>query len=402
MLLLAIQAPSFTAVDAHADSAPAAAASSVPALAEYLARAGADEMTRTRAIYRWITGNINYDAAGLRTGNYGDLSPEGVLRRRVAVCQGYAQLAEALGTAMGLRIRVLSGWSKGYGYRPGQTFTGQPNHAWNAVQIGGRWRLMDPTWGAGYLDAQMRFQRRFQEHYFLTDPASFVFDHLPEDSTWQLLPRPIGAQEYIELVNLRPGFFGNGLRLRSHSRAFIDADGRVAVTFDLTQPAELLAQVLEASTNRPLDGSWALVQAGDGRAELRAAFPREGEYLLRLFAKPAGQEGPAHWALDYLVRSSTGSEDARLPQTFSSFTQRGVQLIEPWQAVLPAGRTQRFALRAPGALEVAIVANQQWTRLSQDGELFSAELAVPPGDVTVYARYRADEQFTGLLRYVGR
>lgn len=402
-LLLAVQAPSFAAVDAHADTTPAAAGASVPALAAYLARAGDDELARARAIYRWITGNIDYDAAGLRSGNYGDLTPEGVLRRRVAVCQGYAQLAEALGMAMGLEVRVISGWSKGYGYQPGQAFDGQPNHAWNAVRIGGRWRLMDPTWGAGYLDEQLRYVRRFQEHYFLTDAAAFVYDHLPVDPTWQLLERPVTPAEYIALAHLTPGFFLSGLRIGSHTTSRIDApSGEVTVSFGLSRPVELLAQVLDAGTRRPLEGSWSLAQADGDQAELRAAFPRAGEYLLRLFAKPRGAEGPASWALDYLVRAGRASEHGGPPQTYNTFAATGARLIEPLGGTLRAGQRYRFRLRAPGAVDVAIVAGQQWTHFTREGEDFVADLAPPQGVFNVFAKYSDAGQYSGLLRYEAR
>jgi hypothetical protein len=35
---------------------------------------------------RWVTRHIDYDVSGFLSGNYGDFTPEGVLRRRVSVC----------------------------------------------------------------------------------------------------------------------------------------------------------------------------------------------------------------------------------------------------------------------------------------------------------------------------
>jgi len=203
----------YAVADALADSAPPDAERSVAELAGYLARAGGDDLTRARALYRWVAGHITYDVEGFRSGRPGDPSPEAVLERRTSVCEGFAQLTQALGRAMGLEVQVVSGWSKGYGYTPGQRFEGPTNHAWDAVRIDGTWRLMDPTWGAGYLDESLRFVRRFQDHYFLTEPGEFVFDHLPQDSSWQLLDRPLTAAEYADLVYLRPMFFEAGFRI---------------------------------------------------------------------------------------------------------------------------------------------------------------------------------------------
>ena len=394
----------YAAADAHADATPARADSSIASLAAWLARAGTGELPRARALYRWVTAHIAYDADGFRTGQYGDLTPDGVLRRRAAVCEGYAQLTRALGTAMGLEIVSVSGWSKGYGYRAGQIAgEGTPNHAWNAVRIDGRWHLMDPTWGAGFLDARLQFVRRFQNHYFLPAPESFVVDHLPQDPRWQLLDRPVSAAEYTDLAYLRPAFFANGLQLQSHRSARIEAAESLLVTLAVSQPVELIAELLDPEANHVLEGQWTFVQSNDRRAELRASFPRAGEYLLRLFARPRGDSTPAQWALDYRITASGRGAGRPFPTVFQSFGATGAWLEGPLDGMLPAGRPARFRLRAPGALAVAIVQGSTWTHLVRgDGEEFSVELAPTGGALTVFARYDAARQFTGLLGYRGR
>jgi len=398
----ATPAPSFAAADSLADAAPPAIEQSVPALAAYLARAGSDEIMRARALYRWIAGHIDYDVAGFRAGNYGDLSPEGVLRSRSSVCEGYARLAEALGTAMGLQVQVVPGWSKGYGYTSGQRFDGPTNHAWNAVSINGQWRLMDPTWGAGYLDEHTQFVRRFQEHYFLTAPDAFVFDHLPQDPRWQLLDRPISAAEYEDLVYLRPMFFLAGFRIGSHARARIAATDRVTVTLGVTQPVQVSASVVDVATDQALAEELTFVQVSAAEARVDAIFPRPGDYLLRVFAKPLGAEGSLSWVLDYRVQASQGAGEAEYPMAYGSFGARGATLFEPLSGVLQAGRTYRFRLRAPGALDVAVVAGGQWTHLAASGADFSGDVTAAAGTVVVYAKYQAGANFTGLLRYTGR
>ena len=404
LLALAVQDP-FMVADAWADRAPAAAESSVTTLAAYLNRAGDDELTRARVLYRWVTGHIDYDAVGFRTREFGDLSPDAVLRRRAAVCQGYASLTEALGTAMGLRVRTISGWSKGYGYRAGQQALteGPTNHAWNAVEVGGRWRLMDPTWGAGFVDEQFRFSRRFQEHYFLTPPAEFVIDHLPVDSQWQLLARPLTPAEYDELAYLRPAFFAHGLQPVSHRRARIEAAESLTARFGATMPVELMADVVDPATNRPLEGGrFAFAQAAGREAELHAWFPRAGEYLLRLFVRPRGSQEPAQWALDYRVVVSRGNAAANVVATYAAFMASGAWIEGPVHGTLRAGAPVRFQLRVPGALDVSIVQGTTWTHLTRSGDLFTAEMPPSAGPVTVFARFSDGGQYRGLLRYESR
>jgi hypothetical protein len=388
--------------DALADSAPPGVERSVPALAAYLARAGHEDLMRARAIYRWVAGHITYDLEGFRSGQPGDLSPETVLHRGRSVCEGFAGLAQALGEAMGLKVDIVRGWSKGYGYTPGQKLDGPTNHAWNAVEIDGRWHLMDPTWGAGYLDGAMQFVRRFQEHYFLTKPEEFVFDHLPENPSWQLLERPLSAAQYADLVYLRPMFFQAGFRIGSHDHLAIAADSRLTVTLGVSRSVEMSAQVLDAASQRPVGGELAFVQVATDQARIDARFPRPGDYLLRLFAKPLGAAGDLDWVLDYRVRAARGAADAVFPTTYGAFGARRAWLFSPLDGVLRAGQRYTFRLRAPEALEVAVVAGGRWIRLTRQGEEFVGQAAAAQGPVVVYARYRPGADFEGLLRYTGR
>lgn len=48
---------------------------------------------------------------------------------------------------------TVPGYSKGFGYQTGQSFSGEFDHAWNAVYLEGRWHLVDSTWGSGLVDS---------------------------------------------------------------------------------------------------------------------------------------------------------------------------------------------------------------------------------------------------------
>ncbi len=392
----------FARADSYADATPPSAEQSVPALASYLSRAGRDELTRTRAVYRWITQHIDYDANGFRTGNYGDLSPESVLHRRAAVCDGYSHLFQALGVAMGLQVEVVSGWSKGYSYAPGLRFQSRPNHSWNAVRIDGRWRLIDATWGSGYLDERLRFFRDFQEHYFLTAPDAFVFDHFPADSRWQLVARPLSIAEFEDLVYLRPMFFQAGFKVISHSHARIAADDRVTVTLGVTRAVDISAQVVDPHTDRPISADAAFAQVDETHAEIDAAFPHGGEYVLRVFAKPHGTEGPMGWVLDYRVDASRGTRDATFPVLYSAFETSHAWLYESLEGMLHPGQSYRFRLRVPGESEVILENQGVRTALRRSGDEFSAELPAGRGESVLYARFGGGDDYLGLLKYMGR
>ena len=63
-----------------------------------------------------------------------------MLRRRKAVCSGYAALFEHLAREAGLEAVTIRGHSKGF--MAGTHQDSELNHAWNAVKIEGQWRLL--------------------------------------------------------------------------------------------------------------------------------------------------------------------------------------------------------------------------------------------------------------------
>jgi hypothetical protein len=245
--LLAGDSDSFQAVDHHALAAPKEAEKSVASLAGYLANSAKNDSEKVRAIFRWVTDRIRYDVESLLKRQVGDNSPETVLKSRKAVCQGYAAMIERLCQEAGLEATQIRGFAKGYGTLPTDK-AGESNHRWNAVKIDGQWRLLDATWGAGYLSGK-RFIRDFNDYFFFTPPEQLVFSHFPVESQWQLLTPPVPAKEftrYAKEVDSR--LFYYGVSADAVKNRLADAHFReFAKVFD--NPAGAL-RILEAPLDR--------------------------------------------------------------------------------------------------------------------------------------------------------
>ena len=93
------------------------------------------------------------------------------------------------------KILNIQGYSKGEGY---SIFTPpESNHEWNAVEINGKWCLIDTTWDAG----------RKNEYYLCTPPKCFVRDHLPiSNDSLQFLDNPISLETFHRSIETREGF----------------------------------------------------------------------------------------------------------------------------------------------------------------------------------------------------
>ena len=112
---------------------------------------------------------------------------ETVLKRREAVCDGYARLFTTLCDYAGIRSEIIVGYAKSGTNKPSRRFG--VNHYWNAVMIDGIWYLLDATWASGYLSfGGDEFIREYDEKYFLAPPEIFIEDHYPDDARWILLP----------------------------------------------------------------------------------------------------------------------------------------------------------------------------------------------------------------------
>lgn len=380
-------------IDQHALAAPEGAERSITDLAAYLVEPAQNEEEKARAIYRWITENVDYDVEGLVEG-HGGASTDEAFRNREAVCEGYGNLFLDLCEAAGLDCVLIRGYGKGLTYRAGSNFTGT-NHAWNAVRIDGLWGLVDATWGAGYSDGK-RFYPQFDGYYFLTPPDELVWTHLPEDPDWQLLEMPISKEEFENLVYVKPPFFKNGIGIESHIQAVIVAEGQVNVSLSAPEDVLLIARLEE--DGRELPERFAFAQREGDRYRAYAALPEPGNYTFRIYSKRKGDPGRYNGTLEYRIEAASGSEFV-FPETYEKFHECGAYLRAPLMGRLVAKTAQTFELEVPGAEKVAIISGDLWTHLAGEGKIFSGDAVPSKGDVRVLAMFPEDEGYHGLLRY---
>ncbi len=117
---------SYEEIDSHALNAPASAEGNVPSLAAYLAKPAKNDREKARAIFRWITENIDYNVDVFFNEGTGATNSEDVLKSRRSICYGYSDLFLSLAGEMGLQAVRISGYGKGYGYSQAGTSQAPP------------------------------------------------------------------------------------------------------------------------------------------------------------------------------------------------------------------------------------------------------------------------------------
>jgi hypothetical protein len=334
-------------MDRHAAQVPAAMSATPERLVDYLIRPARTDVEKLRALYRWVTLHIDYDAGALFSGRVCRTALEGVWSSRVAVCDGFATLLHQFGTLAGLRMETVTGYVKGFGFQQGEPASGNVNHAWNAVSLKGNWHLLDATWDTGHLDRKTRrFVRAPGSHYFLAPPLRFAVDHFPQDPRWQLLSVPLTAEQFSQQVHIKPPFFRYGIELDSHRHAVITTAEDVHVRLHVPPAIGLTAELEQRG--RKLDPALTCTQSGVGGAEVHALFPEAGVYTLHIFGRRESSAGPYDEVLQYTVRATRGSS-RRFPGFAPGFFDLDIGLDSHPDGII----------RAQGPLRVRLIAPQE-------------------------------------------
>ncbi|MCI4397503.1 MAG: hypothetical protein JHC34_01560 [Acidobacteria bacterium] len=298
--VLAPQVPSpWREAESVALAPPPEVETSIAALAAYLAPPKETEEQKARAIFRWVTSHVNYDLEGYKSGVLESSGADETLKKRSAVCEGYSNLFEALASKAGLECVTIHGFAKGAGYHVGAVFSGAPNHAWNAVRIEGRWRLVDCTWGAGALDEAGKYVHAFEPFYYDTPPEQFIYTHWPYEARWQLAARAISQEEFERLPWLKPAFFKCGLSFPNGALAAKLGGPVISLAVGAPKGAEVRAYLLRGEGkvfSEPLP-----CKRGEREIVMTALLPSAGDYVVRLYASCEGRHELLDWAADVAV-----------------------------------------------------------------------------------------------------
>lgn len=140
-----------------------------------------DPSAKNRAIFDFVTQQINYDLPALKSGKLPVKTPAQTIQTRLGVCQDYANLYHALAAAAGLEVKTIQGHTNPLLVQPMNDK--KPSHSWNLVKLNGRWYGVDTTWGSGYSTESAHVQ--LYDPYYSAIPSDVLalthFD--PNDTT---------------------------------------------------------------------------------------------------------------------------------------------------------------------------------------------------------------------------
>lgn len=179
-------------------------------LAKYLTKNANTEKEMVASIYEWITSNIAYDVKQTERARLNkNQEVEKVLKKKKAICYGYAELFKSLCTAVGVNCEIVPGYVRDENFIKGK-YMHIDYHCWNAYEADGEWYLCDPTWDSGHMGMDAAkitkwfyktFRKKKKDKYpknkymFIQSPTkdhymvpkdTFLLRHLPAHPMWQL------------------------------------------------------------------------------------------------------------------------------------------------------------------------------------------------------------------------
>lgn len=184
----------FYGIDQLVLQIPDSLTSSTSDISKYITSNFISDEVKVRAIFIWVSSNIEYDIENMFALNFYEKREDKILnslKTKKGICESYASLFNEICIKSGLKSFVIEGYTKQNG------FADYLSHAWCAAKIDSSWFMFDPTWGSGYIQ-DGKFKRMINNDFFQLNPSTLIKTHMPFDYLWQFLYYPITNQEFIE------------------------------------------------------------------------------------------------------------------------------------------------------------------------------------------------------------
>ncbi|CAG2244161.1 unnamed protein product [Mytilus edulis] len=236
--------------------------------------------TKAMALYQWLV-RINFDKCTNATKRLS--SPCAKLRQIADKKLSHAQFYQDLCKAAGIKCEKVEGYVKNKDYLPGNTVqSSKCLHTWNAVSIGGQFRLVDPCFGA-------RKEKYFIDHYFATSPDDLILSHYPKEKRWMLMNQSLSVEDFEGTVKTWPAMFHFNIRPLSMKSVIRTYDGKLSVTVLLRGVAvipvlEYSGPGAELDADSLRDNIDEEIRDSENAETFHITLPQEGNYYFTLTA----------------------------------------------------------------------------------------------------------------------
>ena len=331
--------------------------STLQVFCDYLNEKGSNlkEDQKVYLAYYWVTYNIVYDYEGREKGTV-DTAPPLVFQKRKTICTGYSLLFMTLLSCMNYtesKIKSIAGYSKGDSYSPIKP--AENNHEWNAVEINGKWCLIDTTWDSSSND----------EYYLCTPPKCFVRDHLPfNNEKLQFLENPITLEQFNNIAYTSSGFCNYDAEIiEDKSVQNICGQGKVTVKFnninedDTFMVGSVIGYDCPESYYNPIENGYEINiyvnEEGYSRISFFVNYDIVGDIVFNCSEAP--------------------TEKVYFPIMTGHYLNSDAKLISPMQKYLTKGQKYTFEIKTNDFEELILKIGDEYIAMTKSGNTFKEE-----------------------------
>lgn len=394
----------FARLDAHAMQMANTDFNSMTDLVRELTKHCKTELEKARVLFRWV---VAKDANKHTVGDI--MRPHATDRLLKGVKSGketYHQLYKKLCSYAGLHCEVVLGYSKGAGYKPGMRMDGQAfRNSWTVVNIDGSWRLVNCTWAArhvtGHKDKLPEIYHKYDEFYFLTDPEDHIYQHYPDEPSWQLLEIPLPFSEFVALPVVKSPFFNYGLRFYSNYGATLSTNtGMVEVRLLIPKIlgfGSMLEPVHRApSEPRQIEGR-TLLRLVNNEAIFTVALPAPGLYYFSIYTGDYWRSECLESACSFLINCPEMPGSTSPPYPPVPFF--GPTPVMEALGIQPSSHADPLVVCNSDMIEINFYLTQKDTRLTHTFQYFDvSDSSISDIDRFVFLRSRSDAGANYLVR----
>ena len=370
----------------------------VNAVIDFINENGKNDFEKAKMVHDVTALLISYDAAGFWSGNIPEQDYANVLKRKTAVCEGYANVFYHFCSKLKLSCVVVHGYARGVGTSLIATENaGNSNHAWNMVKLDGAYYLVDCTWDSGYMDGKVSKQD-YNTDWLFIKPEHMIYSRLPDNSKYQLLEKPISKEEFVKLPYWRPKFFEIAESAEINN---VQKNNQVGNNFTLKAIAKdgysLSYSLSEARTGKEISNRIFTKDISEG-GETVFTFPSAGAYLINVYYWKNSKAGKG--CGQFICTASEGSE-VQFPQLYSN--DFNVKILSPAEMPLVCGQTYTFKVDGGTAGNILLAVGKQFVPFTKNEDsIWILEYIIPSGTKTVTidaAKTATARSYSGIAKY---
>lgn len=163
-----------------------------------------DDIDKLFTIFAYAALNIQYDAESYFKNDLKHTTLEEVFKTKLAVCYGYTLFFCEMAKLVDLdpkriTVRSYTNYAKGYGFDPlNPPEKVRSNHASIFITVDGVPFISEPTWAAGHVTKDRKFEWCYRPQLFLIPVYNSLCDHYPCHTSQKLLPFSFSYEHYIK------------------------------------------------------------------------------------------------------------------------------------------------------------------------------------------------------------